>query len=186
MDWNTHLWVPKITHKSLYTFVNVIYTFVTILSLISLHTFSCAGVLLVKCWQGWGNPLELCAVVIWGGRFCIMYQLIIKHVLWWTFLLSSQYVSYLDSATTGYVKYVFISLHCLQLVQCLFKTCLFVTGPLLGPRHCCLQLSWELLNQTTSHLTLHFFRSSATHPPSAKPIGRTVVAIVEGQTETSF
>ncbi len=39
VDWNKHLWVPKITHKLLYTFENVIYTFVTILSLISLHTF---------------------------------------------------------------------------------------------------------------------------------------------------
>ncbi len=38
VDWSTHLFVPKIKHKLLYTFVNVIYSFVTILSLISLHT----------------------------------------------------------------------------------------------------------------------------------------------------
>ena len=45
-----------------------------------------------------------------------------------------------------------------MLVQCLFKTCLFGTGRLLG-----LRCSWEPLTQTTSHSTLRFLGSSAIH-----------------------
>ncbi len=37
---------------------------------------------------------------------------------------------------------------------------------------------------TTSHSTLHFLGSSAIHPPSVKSMGRTVVEIIDGQTET--
>ncbi len=71
----------------------------------------------------------------------------------------------------------------LKLVQCPFKTCLFGTGWLRGLRYCCMQLSQEPLFQTTSHSTLHFLGSSATHPPSVKLIGWMFVKIIKGQTE---
>ncbi len=68
-------------------------------------------------------------------------------------------------------------------MQCPFNMCPFRTGRLLGLRYCCLQLSRETPIQTTSHMTLHFCRSSAIHTLSVKLIGWTVVEIIEGQTD---